>query len=398
MEKASRIKAEIVLEENKVLTLREAVEADSDAIKSLYFKVYGGSYTLPEVNDTEKMRWAINDPNYFWLLGEINGKLTASVIFLVDKTLRIGKTFAGVVAPEARGHNILVTMLRRGIDYIFKEADFCDSIYGIVRTFAPVGFHEDLRDLGFIDLGIFPNVRKVKRYETQTLKVCYKDLTLEGRRKKPLLIPAAFKIYEVVCSHLDLEPAEWAPLRLDTSEPHKKPDFLIESSPKVEWEYYKKRDAGELILSFFPFHYPQVKLYTQDRSTEVFLFFNEREEHGSVLGIKTEDSADMVGLFSSIGEYAESMGIKYLELILPAYNPKIQADAYRVGFLPSAYYPAMRIEKGVRLDYIVTSRSFVTLDIRELKLTADVRPYLETYCEIYTSKIKEDMRVLESRE
>ena len=46
------------------IRVRTLTENDMDEIKRLYYVVYGGNYTLEEVNNTDKMKWAIHDPNY----------------------------------------------------------------------------------------------------------------------------------------------------------------------------------------------------------------------------------------------------------------------------------------------------------------------------------------------
>lgn len=380
-----------LLDGRKIL-LREARESDMDEIKHLYYEVYGGSYTLPEINDTDKMRWAIHDPNYLWILCEgEQGIIAGSVIFVVDRKKRIGKTFAGVVREDHRGSKILVRTLERGLKLVMYEQDLCDSIYGVVRSFAPPGFHEDLHKLGFVDLGIFPNVRKVKKYETHSLKVCYKEGTLEKRRKTPILTPPTMKIYNISREKLGLEEARVETPVLPVTANNEKIKFLIERSADVEWEYYRLRDTGQLIYDFFPFHYPEIKLYTRDRKTEVFIHFQEKDEHGAILGIKSGDR-NLSTLLNSISDYAESLGAKYLELLVPAYNPVDQQIAYENGFLPCAYFPAFELTpEGIFYDYVITSRTSLSLNLKSLTMTEEGKPYLETYCHIYTEKLWEDI-------
>jgi len=388
----SRINQEIECPGGQSLHLREATLEDQDEIKLLYYQVYGGSYTLPEITNSDKMKWAINDPNYLWILGFDGGQLVSSVIFVVDSKQLIGKTFAGVVLPEYRGNKILSRILKRGMDYLMQEENLCETLYGVVRTFASKGFHNDLYELGFIDLGIFPNVRKIKRYETHSLKVCYKPQALLKRKKNPVLIPSFNQLYQIVGEKMELDQAQVLTPQIKQYQAEDRLGLLIERGKDVEWEYYSQRDHGDLLLDFFPFHYPEVQLYSRDRNTQVFLFYQEKDEYGAILGVKSQEE-NLSVLLGSICDYAESIGIKYLELLLPAYDPVLQQIAYKAGFLPSAYYPAMRLnEKGEREDYVVTSRSFVALNVNSFDLTAEGKPYLWSYCKIYTEKLWEDMK------
>lgn len=374
------------------VTLRVAREEDMNDIKSLYYVVYGGTYTLPEVNDTDKMKWAINDPNYLWLLNEHQGTLVGSVMFVVDSPNMIGKTFAGVVHPSFRGNKMMVKTIARGIQYLTEEKNACDLIYAVVRTFISIRFHKDLQELGFIDTGIFPNVRKLKRYETHGLKVYYKPGVLLKRKKNPVLTPESNMVYEIIRDTLELEMARVEQVRVEKRKARgDKLKLLIERSPDIEWEYYKARDNGELIFSFYPLHYPQVKLYTKDLSTVAYIHHHEIDGYGCLMGIKT-DQDDLFNVLTVICEYCESMGVGYLEMLLPARDPQFQRIAYEAHFLPCAYFPAARMESdGSRLDYIVTSSTFVPPNFKGLKLTEYSKSYLQTYYKLYTQRLWEDL-------
>lgn len=374
------------------VTLRVARKEDINDIKSLYYVVYGGTYTLPEVNDTDKMKWAINDPNYLWLLNEYEGQLVGSLLFVVDRTNRIGKTFAGVVHPKFRGNKMMAKIIARGINYLTEIKNSCDLIYAVVRTFISIGFHRSLQELGFIDTGIFPNVRKVKRYETHGLKVYYKQGVLEQRKKNPVLTPESNMIYEIIMETLGLEMARVEQVKVEKVKAKgKKLELLIEKSPEIEWEYYKARDNGELIFSFYPLHYPQVKLYTKDFSTVVYIHHHEIDGYGCLMGMKT-DQDDLLTVLNVICEYCESMGVGYLELLLPARDPHFQRMAYEAHFLPCAYFPGASLQSdGSRLDYIVTCNTFVPPNFKGLKLTEFSKSYLHAYYRIYTQRLWEDL-------
>lgn len=389
----SRIQETIELEGNKTVQLREATEADMDAIKQLYFTVYGGRYSLPEITDADKMKWAIHDPNYVWILVQDGDAIVSSVIFVVDPKARLGKTFAGVVDPMYRGHHLLVRTLERGLEKLLEgENPLCDLIYAVVRTFTPRSFHKDLQSVGFVDMGVFPNVRKVKKYETHGLKVRFSSRALEQRRKVPRLIPSTQFIYDVARPLLGMEESRVETIRLPRRSPDGRFQFMIEKSKDVEWEYYRIRDEGKLLFDFFPLHYPQLKLYTKDQKDVVFIHFLEADGHACILGIQTEEN-DISSFLMAVGEMAESIGIKYLELLVSAYDPLMQQHAYDANYLPCAYFPAMQQdEQGQRLDYIITSCTFVPPHFRGLTLTPESRPYVQAFYKVYTARLWEEIQ------
>lgn len=388
----SRIKEILGFEGGREILLREATEEDMDEIKRLYYVVYGGKYTLPEVNNADKMRWAINDPNYLWLLNVAGSEIAGSVLFVVDPEHNIGKAMAGVVLPEFRGSRLMARSLKRGITYLMEEECLCDLVYAIVRTFISTSFHRELQELGFVDLGVFPNVRKVKEYETHGLKVRFLPEIFEVRRKRPQLTREANEIYKIVRKKLKLESAEVKNLTLRHPPNGKKLELFIDRSAEAEWEYYKKRDLKELSCSFFPLHYPQAKLYSKDRRTEAFIHLQEWDGHAALLGFKTEHD-DVTAVLATICNYAESMGAKYLELLISAYDRQMQQMAYDAGFLPTAYFPgAQKTPEGERLDYVITSRTFVPPNFKGVKLTSESKPYIQTYYKLYTKKLWEDIQ------
>ncbi|MCD4782807.1 MAG: GNAT family N-acetyltransferase [Candidatus Eremiobacteraeota bacterium] len=372
--------------------MRTVTEDDMDEIKRLYYIVYGGNYTLTEVNNTDKMKWAIHDPNYIWLLCENGEKPIASVIFVVEPKYRLGKTFAGVVLPDYRGHRIMKTLIQRGLDYIFNEKDLCDLVYGVVRTFVTKSFHKELDELGLIDMGVFPNVRKINKYETHSLKVLFREEAIEKRKKEPVLIKPANEIYKIVREKLGLEKAKLIEDEYEPPEKFEKFEFFIEKSPDIEWEYYEKRDSGKLLISFFPFHYPEIKLYTKDKKTQVFIHFEKRDGHGDLMGLETDQPSKLADILNSVAEYAESIGIKYLELLLDAYNPEHQKKAHQADFLPCAYFPGLAMdENDKRLDFIVSCRTFVPPNFKEMKLTDGTRAFMRAYYKLYTEKLWEEL-------
>lgn len=378
------------LPNGRTVTLSEATVDDMDDLKAVYYAAYGGRYTLAEVNDRDKMKGCLRDPNYLWLVNRDEDRIVCSVIFVVEPRHRISKTFAGVVHPEYRGQKMMVNTVRRGRDFIINN-HHADLMYAVVRTFVSPTFHLDLVSIGFVDLGIFPNVRKVKYYETHGFKVYYGAGVLEKRRRVPELIAPAARLYEIVRGRLGLEKPRIEDPLLDTRPPAPNFAFVIESSKSVEAEYDKERDAGGLQLAFYPFHYPIAKLYTKDQKRAAYIYYQELDGYASLLGLRSPGDTIIRDLMT-VEEYAESLGVKYLEMLVSAYDPLMQKLAYEAGFLPCAYWPAAAIgPDGLRHDYIVTSCAFVPPHFKGLRLSPEVQPFLQAYYKIYTDKLMEDM-------
>lgn len=391
----------IKLVSGEELLVRHADDKEMDDLKKLYFDVYGGRYTLPEVTNRDKMKWVLNDPNYLWLVACDKEQLVGAVIFVVDRKHRVGKSLAGVIRPQYEGKHIMLSLMRKGLNHLMDEKKLCDLQYAVVRTVS-VAPQKMLTRLGFVGLGIFPNVRRIRGYETHGLAALFKPVSLAARKRTPVLIPPVEQIFKVTSSMLRLGKAKIknkiaksslkdVQKNVKGNDLSSEVEFLIERSKELEWEYYRLRDTGKLNAEFFPFHYPNVKLYTRDQKTEVFLNFQEIDGHADLLGIKT-DRWDLANLLCRVGDYAESLGVKYLEMLVSAYDPELQWSAYKANFLPCAYFPAFKMgEGGERLDYVVMFRSFVPLTFGGLKLTDKTKPYLVAFYKIYTKRLMEQI-------
>lgn len=387
-----KYKQTIKLEDGKNIILRQATTEDMDDIKHLYYVVYGGKYTLPEINDSDKMKWVINDPNYFWLLGEYKGEIVSSVIAIIDPKNRIGKTFAGIVHQEFRGNKLLRKKLEIINQVLIKELNSCDLIYAVVRTFAPVSLHEDLKEIGYVDLGIFPNVRKVQSYETHGLKAYYKEGILSKRKKSPRLMPAVNNIYEIIKDKLGLENAtiDEGAINIPGKNNLTIDKLYIEKNKDIEWEYYKQRDAGNLLFAFYPFYYPELKLYTKNNESEVYIHFQEIDGHAFITGLRT--GQDLILFLNLVCEYLESMDVKYLEIITPAYDSEMQKKLFAANFLPCAYFPALSLnEAGQREDYVVFCRNFVPLNFQGMHFFEGAKPYAMAFYKNYSEKLWKDL-------
>lgn len=375
--------------------LRAAGPADLEAVRNLYFRTYGDRYGVPEVADPAHTGRALEDPkNYLWLVTEVEGKVVGSVIFAMDPYHRLGKSFGGVIEPERRGQKIMSHMIEEGHRRLLKAGGPCDLLYAVVRTFISLTFHKDLWNLGYLDTGVFPNVRRVRDYETHGFKVCAAAHCYEKRRRPPRLFQQVETLYEIVRSRLGLDPAVIEQVKLKAP-----PGELVELSEVpgsefpagIEAERERLRLAGELQFGFYPLHEPNLLLAGAERSVRAFLYYQPLDGHASLLGLTT-GGRDLVDVLASLGNACDALGVKYLEVLASAYDPQVQAQLWQAYFLPCAWFPAARLsEDGLREDFLVCSRTFVPLHFKGLKLTEEAKPYLLEFFKLYTGRLWEEL-------
>lgn len=384
-------------DDGRRVLVRQARLSDLGPLRELYRATYGDRYALPEVVDDERSREVIEGHGWVWLVAESSQKVVASLIFGWDPEHRLGKSFAGVVDADFRGQKTMNRMLKEGLDRLLYSGNVFDLVYAVVRTFVTPAFHRDLLAIGFMDVGVFPNVRKVRRYETHGLKMCVSPRLFQNRRTTPILVPPVCALYQIASERYDLEPPEVDRQAIDKV--REGLDLRVELAPVAEAGVggvtrgrvqMLRRASRGLRFGFFPFHEPNQILSDPTGQVRVFLSHQETDGHSSILGVDP-GPYEPVSVLLSAAEYCEERGAVYLELLVSAYQPELQAAAYLAGFLPCAYFLGAELRDDKRCDVIVTSRTFVPLHFTGLRLTESTKPYLLEYFKVYTERLWEDL-------
>jgi len=302
------------------------------------------------------------------------------VIFAVDPVNKIGKVYAAAILNEFRGQDLMRTMTRHGLKLLTEKTRVCDVIYATTRTvsFAPQVI---LEHMGFISLGIFPNVRKIESFETHGLEVYLSPNCLGYRRKAPPLLQELHEFYQIAQQELNLEEPET--VILDEQDPRKMGPMLEfelnedEAEVSRKFDHYQDKDLMQKV--FFPFTEPNMLYSSKDGSTDVFVNLNRVDGNGVIVGYRY-DGKDVRNALMWFCEAAAKSGMRYIEMLVNSFKPEMQRIALDAKFLPCAYFPAMRMnENGSREDFFVFSRSFEHLDFMDLHLVDNNRRFLDAF-------------------
>jgi len=390
---AARFEDKLAAREH-ALVLREANSSDVLAIQDLYRLVYGGKYPVDYAINPACLEGQIRDrQRHLWLVAEepINTKIIGVVSFNYDSENRLGKAAGVAVAPGYRGRGIAGSLLQRGVKYLTEEHNLVDGIYATTRTVneAP---SRVVAEMGFHQMGLFPNAVQVEDFEHLNLDVFLTPTALKNRRKKPYLFTPFQDVYQIARSRLKLERAylvtERAPLRLS----RQKIAFqVVGDEAEAQSRFHQLSMEKRVSNSFFPFHKPTHILATLDGGTEVFVWFGGVGKQAAIVGYRT-DRVNVHDLLDSVALSLQKLGAGYVEMLVDAYNYQIQQEAFTARFIPSAYFPAMKLhDDGLRDDYFVVSRTFNLLDFSSSILQGEnlkfLRAYLKYYHELYFKPI-----------
>jgi len=380
-----KIEKIIKTEGKQDIIIRLARIADMRRIQMLYAEVYGAAYPIPIIADKDKMRSAIENDEYYWLVAECQSRVIGSLVYSVDLLYRNSKAFGAVVSQEFRKHDLAFTMMKLVLDDITQTKDLVDLVYATTRTanHAPQKLTESL---GFIKLGIFPNTHKVQDNETHCLTAYFTERALQRRRTTPVIIPEIAPFYEIVRRQIKLEPAQLSDVKRDYSD-HKTKIPLLNFETITATEFIKHRWKKTKSNSFFenifmPFHEPNLILITPDQGTEVYITYSQKDKYSVIVGGVTNEKSFAVVL-ESVAQKVSQMDMSYVEVIIDAYSPELQRDALDARFIPSAYFPSAKRMEDKRYDCVVFSRTFDILDFRNVRIISLYKNFLNEYLKLW---------------
>jgi len=370
--------------EDRSIRIREATSDDVFQIVELFHSVYKGFYPLEFGNNVQVLTGEIADSDhYLWVVAEYAGVLVGAVMFSFDQKHRIGKAGGAVVNREFRRVRLASTMLRQGVEYLTKTLGAVDVLYGTTRTVSE-GPSKMVEELGFKKMGLFPNALQLERMEHLNLDIFVTPNALALRRRNPYLYPPFLEVYEIARSTLGLEKAHVVTEREVLSLTRDKLKLQInKDAANVAQKFRLYSDQRRLSNSFFPFHVPNWILESQDGGTEVFIWYGGLGRQASILGYRT-DRVDVHDLLDAVALALQTAGAGYVELLVDAYDYVLQQAAYTARYIPSGYFPAMKLSHdGLRDDYFVLSRTFNLLDFTNAVVFGDNFKYLQAYLRCY---------------
>lgn len=371
----------------KKILFRDARLTDAPAIRELFEKIYKGKYPLEFGTNIEILKAEIGDPeHHLWLVAvdEKERVLAGAMLFICDPKNRMAKAGGGVVLPEYRHYGLGSNMLKKGVRYLTKGADLVDVIYGTSRTVSE-GPSKMVAEAGFHKMGFFPNAVQIEELEHLNLDVYLAPKALKSRRQGPYLYPPFYEIYKIARRQLKLDRGhlvtERGPLTLSKN---KLSLSVIKDSKKTIQLFDLYKEQRRISNSFFPFHKPNWLLSSEDGGTDVFIWYGGVGKQASILGFRT-DRIDIHDLLDATACALQRSGASYVELLVDAYDYMVQRDAYAAKYIPSAYFPAMRLAAadGRRDDYFVVSRTFQIIDFTSSYVMPENLPYLKAYMRFY---------------
>ncbi len=380
--------------------IRLARTQDMRRIQMLYAEVYGAAYPISIIMDREKMRRAIEDDDYYWMVAECAERIVGSLVYEVDLQYRNSKAFGAVVSQEFRKMDLAQTMMKLVLDDITSGKNLVDLVYATTRTanYAPQKLTESL---GFVKLGIFPNTHKVQDNETHCLTAYFTERAMQQRRATPVIIPEIVPFYEIVRRQIKLEDPQVRDANGPYSDHRKKIPLLnfevIDAPEFVKARYMRTKHNSFFEHIVMPFHEPNLILITPDQGTEVYLTVSLKDRYSAIIGGVTNEKSFAVVL-ESVARKVSDMNMAYVEVVIEAYSPELQREALDARYIPSAYFPCAKRMGEARYDCVVFSRTFDMLDFRNVKIISLYKNFLNEYLKLWRENYIESVFQTEAKQ
>ena len=238
--------------------------------------------------------------------------------------------------------------------------------------------------MGFVELGIFPNVHKTFEYETHALGAMFFNDCFKKRYtsfdQHPATYPL-FKIAQKVCGLPEMNEAKsWLKKDYRGGVPVLE---VVEAKEFLNHRFQNLMARREIDLGFLPFHKPNILITSPDQKVEVFIHENEADKHCVFAGLKMDREVSLTDLFLTVCNILRDRGVRYIEVISRANRLNFIDKLCQAKFLPSAYVPAFQLEGQKRFDYVVFSRSFEVIDVKNIELTGTNEEYLNAYVDLW---------------
>ena len=367
--------------------IERASSIDVNQLLSLYISIYGRDYPLELGSNRQKMLECINDQEHILMpviRDQKSGTIFAAAIAELDFKYNIAKISGVVVHRSHRGKGAASQLISYLKEQIFSLNQI-NSIYTTTRTVTVASQQMFLKN-SFVPLGIFPNARKIKNYESLTLMGVFRENVFESRRVvesiPDFLFPLLDTVNQVTDQQINVEKIDYK----EAGRPKGQEDIDGDSSAHFEFIYaprFVKRRFAQIFeadqdKSFYPFHHPNLLITSEYREMEIYASFNKKD-HYCVLIAANHPISHLDDQLKELLFSMKDLGIYYIETLVRMDNVETLCYLYDNLFIPAAIYPVMREIKGEMVDYVLMTKTMVPLDFSELSITTPFKPFVDQY-------------------
>lgn len=327
-----------------------------------------------------------------WFALDYAGKLEGFAWILIDRTQKLCKVNHLFVNPKLPGGRDVAVegLLRFTLQRLAATESELEVLYTTMR---PLAYQKDLiRKLGFRILGIFPNGKEVDNSVVNSLTAYFFPNVLEQKRQTNLTLHAQLRpLYEITRKECGLQTL---PIAAETEQlgnddrpfadtPSSLPSLELIVAPEFvarRFSLLQKRQF--LSINFYPFHEPNALITDPDQSLEIFIKIFPERSMATLVGERIEIAVDPVRLYKKVADILKATNISYIEVINDAGDVTGTDAIIQAGYLPCAYFPALKSHGDSRRDYVVFARSFENFYYPRMQIDPIYLEYLKQFYQL----------------
>ena len=314
--------------------------------------------------DAKRLLEAIQSPHSPRIVGERNGEIKAVFSILIDKADKIAKINRLYIDPHWEDwERMLREALPLLVSYLTADKRAVEVIYTISRNFSPE--QEKMTwEMGFKILGIIPNHPLMDGERLNGLTSYFVSHVLDRKRYSDFALhPLVAPLYEITreqCGLNELKISEapsFGPMsfeRLPALE-------LIHAPQFVAHKFGILNERKSLSIHFYPFTTPNAMITDPAGKIEIYVKVMPGQRMATIIGERLDIAVSPAELYREVARILAHQNISYIEAINDA------ADVWGIecfanaGYLPCAYFPALKSQGERRRDYVVLARTFERL-------------------------------------
>lgn len=370
------------------ISIREAVEEDTESIRDLFLVTYGENYAFPQFFDASFIKKQIFSDDCLILVAEDRGDgrllATGSVVFDVGAFADLVGEFGRlVVHPDGRGRGVGTRLMQERIARVAPHLHV-----GLADNRVAHAYSQKISvKHGFVPVGYLP----IHNGEPVALFARHFNDSLELRRNHPRIAPAIHWLADAVMSNFGMVCDAIAD---ESATPY--PDdrqFELEEMTAAGYASLLRFERGRLrerdIFGPVKLHFGVRHL---ERHHTSYLLAKQRGQLVAAIGYSRDHNIDdAVRIFEIIclnecpvrfllseleSRCRDEWGVDYLETDVGADSPRMQKTLLELGFLPIAYVPAGVCHYVERLDIVRMARYYAPVS-RRFEVIDTMKPIVE---------------------
>lgn len=357
-----------------MIVVREATARDVEAIRDVFQATYGRDYPYQQFYDLDALtRLVYNDQQLLLVAEDVNSHRvvgTASVVLEVGALSDLVAEFGRLaVLPSAQGVGFGRMLMNERLHRVRDRMHVALVEVRLARS-------HSLRiaeTSGFVPVGLLPLKMQMEQRENFCLLAQYFGDALSLRRNHPHVIPEVYPLAQVALAHCSL-PGDTI---VDDSSPAypEAQGFVLRELTTDGYATLLRIERGRVrhreIFGPLQLHHGLFKLRAEQSQ---YLLALDHERIVGAIGWTQNPVDPMIRVFELIAlndavarfllaglerTRREEGRTSSIEVDVSAYAPRMQRTLLELGFLPSAYLPAMVFSEVERLDIVRMVKLFV---------------------------------------